>query len=272
MQNLPKEDIAVTMGNSMPMELGQLGPMGPMGPLQALESIDSTDAIPPAVSMAPMTTIPTIIGGAPSMSAMSSSSSTLPMSDSNVGLQIQIEEWDKPVIKNEVGNIINGSLEPSANDELSISDNVISREIGELESGWKRRREDSIGEPCKRTRVSPAVQLQSRSKRQLSSEEHLQVPFSPSLQQPQQRPGNKFLKCFSILRTNYLNLCSTYNGVLVKYNDSQAERAKLKVQNEELKALMDGLLHEVNILRSRERRKKRQSCNGTWTQKLKIDA
>lgn len=82
---------------------------------------------------------------------------------------------------------------------------------------------------------------------------------------------NKLFKNFTLLRTNYLNLCSTYNNLLTNYNTSLADASKLKAENLQLKALMDGLLHEVNVSRAKERRYNEDSNTGTLTQKLMID-
>ncbi|GMG55891.1 unnamed protein product [Ambrosiozyma monospora] len=67
---------------------------------------------------------------------------------------------------------------------------------------------------------------------------------------------NKFLKCFSFLRTNYLSICSSHNSLLAMYNNSEIERVKLKVENEEMKGLLDAALHELNVLRNNERKRK----------------
>ncbi|AWU75446.1 uncharacterized protein C5L36_0B06910 [Pichia kudriavzevii] len=86
---------------------------------------------------------------------------------------------------------------------------------------------------------------------------------------------NKFLKCFSILRTNYLSLCESYNKVLDKLefveeqnkallektkavSDSEREKWKMEkdrflLEREDMKAYLDGLLHEVTVLRQREK-------------------
>jgi hypothetical protein len=84
---------------------------------------------------------------------------------------------------------------------------------------------------------------------------------------------NKFLRCFSILRTNYLSLCESYNDLVDKLSASEEENRKLRSQSinldaekeqwkidkdrillerEEMKAILDSLLHEVTILRSKE--------------------
>lgn len=78
-------------------------------------------------------------------------------------------------------------------------------------------------------------------------------------------------KCFFVLKQNYLSLCSEYNNLLTDYNDTQGEKKRLKAQNMELKGLMDGLLHELNVLRSQKRRENRNVSNGILSEKLLID-
>ncbi|QPG75050.1 hypothetical protein FOA43_002390 [Brettanomyces nanus] len=114
--------------------------------------------------------------------------------------------------------------------------------------------------------ISSKPELETPKSDESKNPEKLEDPSEKLKTRPRQE--NKFLKCFSYLKTNYLNLCSTYNCLLVKYDNSEAEKVKLKIQNRELKGLMDGLLHEVNVLRAKERREKRATINGTWTQKL----
>ncbi len=78
-------------------------------------------------------------------------------------------------------------------------------------------------------------------------------------------------KYFKVLKHNYLGLCTEYNNLLTDYNDTQEEKAKLRAQNAELKGLMDGLLHELNILRGQKRRENRKVSNGILSEKLFID-
>lgn len=94
---------------------------------------------------------------------------------------------------------------------------------------------------------------------------------------------NKFLKCFSILRSNYLSLCSSYNEILDKLSATEAENKILKekteaeerereqwemdryryeLEREDMKAMLDGLLHEVTVLRNKERKRKVKSTIG----------
>ncbi|KAG0688750.1 PAX-interacting protein 1 [Pichia californica] len=94
---------------------------------------------------------------------------------------------------------------------------------------------------------------------------------------------NKILKCFSILRTNYLSLCTSYNEILDKLSDVETEnksllkkiedkenekeewkanKDRLYLEREDMKAMLDGLLHEVTILRRRERQSRKCSTIG----------
>lgn len=84
---------------------------------------------------------------------------------------------------------------------------------------------------------------------------------------------NKYLQCFSILRTNYLSLCESYNQMVDKLSACEEENKRLKNQSinldqekdqwkidkdrillerEEMKSMLDSLLHEVIILRRKE--------------------
>lgn len=94
---------------------------------------------------------------------------------------------------------------------------------------------------------------------------------------------SQYLKCFSILRANYLSLCNSYNEVLDKLstveteNESLSKRLKTKenekeqwkidkdrflLEREDMKAMLDGLLHEVSVLRRKERQNKMRSTVG----------
>lgn len=80
----------------------------------------------------------------------------------------------------------------------------------------------------------------------------------------------KLLKCFSILRTNYLSLCDSYNNLLDELESTeieknmftskcyemekdkkqwQFEKERLLLEREDMKSILDGLLHEVTTLR-----------------------
>lgn len=84
----------------------------------------------------------------------------------------------------------------------------------------------------------------------------------------------KLLKCFKTLRNNYLSLCESYNDVVDRLNGSEKERKMLAaktvnsetekedwkiekdrilLEREDMKAMLDALLHEVTILRRKDR-------------------
>ena len=82
--------------------------------------------------------------------------------------------------------------------------------------------------------------------------------------------NQKLLKCFSSLRNNYLSLCSSYNELVDKLesveqenqilieqsklnngNEEQwkIEKERFMLEREDMKSMLDALLHEVTILR-----------------------
>ncbi|ODV85832.1 hypothetical protein CANARDRAFT_22621 [[Candida] arabinofermentans NRRL YB-2248] len=97
----------------------------------------------------------------------------------------------------------------------------------------------------------PAIEAQVQASSQAPSQAQTQEQIPP----PPPPQENKFLKCFAMLKTNYLNLCSAYNTLIVKFNDSEVERVRLQAENGDLKCLLDASLHELNHLRAINRQK-----------------
>lgn len=162
---------------------------------------------------------------------------------------------DEFELDQEINKLISGPPDLSFDEECQTGDktqNTIAGTIQDIESAPQKRSsthlDDAVTEPSAKSK-KPKIETK--------------VPGTPD---------NKFLRCFSILRSNYLSLCESHNELvdrldameqenkklIEKSNEKEQEEWKIDkdrflLEREEMKAMLDSLLHEVTILRRKTR-------------------
>lgn len=207
---------------------------------------------------------------------------------------------DDDLVKNLKDDLFNNtdSLENHFNNTISndlyFDDNMLNKEIEQIISAPVEVQIDSVQkiendssnitdshnlESLKRTNEN----LELSTDFEISSKRRKIVHLENLSSDTEIEDNNKFLKCFSVLRTNYISLCESYNDLLDKleftesenrllvdkFNQIENEKEQWKIdkdrvllEREDMKSMLDGLLHEVTVLRHRERKNKVRSTIG----------
>ena len=215
--------------------------------------------------------------------------------DNELAKNIKAELFDNIHILDDRYNVqINTSNadNTAGNPEILLSDDILDKEIEQIisapldvqiDSIYSTENERSVDNnqaqfnPHKRAysvvRGTPTEDTLDRTKKRKVEETKPQSSLKET----------KFLKCFSILRANYLSLCNSYNEVLDKLSTAETEnqilsqrlaskenekeqwkidKERFLFEREDMKAILDGLLHEVTVLRRKERQNKMRSTIG----------
>ncbi|GAV29050.1 hypothetical protein PMKS-002529 [Pichia membranifaciens] len=215
--------------------------------------------------------------------------------DNELAKNIKAELFDNIHILDDRYNVqINTSNadNTAGNPEILLSDDILDKEIEQIISAPLDVQIDSIYSTENERSVDNNQAQLNRHKRAYSVVRG--TPTEDTLDRTKKRKvegtkpqssqkETKFLKCFSILRANYLSLCNSYNEVLDKLSTAETENQILSqrlaskenekeqwkidkdrflFEREDMKAMLDGLLHEVTVLRRKERQNKMRSTIG----------
>ncbi|ODQ45494.1 hypothetical protein PICMEDRAFT_13209 [Pichia membranifaciens NRRL Y-2026] len=215
--------------------------------------------------------------------------------DNELAKNIKAELFDDIHILDDRYNVqINTSnADNTASDpEILLNDDILDKEIEQIISAPLDVQIDSLySTENERLAVNNQAQLNPHKRaysvvRGTPTEDTLDRTKKRKVEETKTQSSQKetkFLKCFSILRANYLSVCNSYNEVVDKLSTVEAqnkilsqnlatkenEKEQWKIdkdrflfEREDMKAMLDGLLHEVTVLRRRERQNKMRSTIG----------
>ncbi|CAY70769.1 uncharacterized protein PAS_chr3_1212 [Komagataella phaffii GS115] len=128
-------------------------------------------------------------------------------------------------------SLINSSFARQQDNSNGNIDDLISKTLQELGSQMPLHQHDDVG-----------CQL-------VPTPDSLSPELSPFYLEKDKISDNKFLKSFDFLKTNYLNLCETFNRLLTKLNLTTMENQEIHEENMELKRLLEASLADNHRLR-----------------------
>ncbi|KAI0463562.1 hypothetical protein LJB42_002564 [Komagataella kurtzmanii] len=151
-------------------------------------------------------------------------------------IQSRVDDENYNLLPQESGDmllesLINSSFPRQQDNSNGNIDDLISKTLQELGSQMPLHQHDDIG--CLL----------------VPTPDSLSPELSPYYLEKDKISDNKFLKSFDFLKTNYLNLCETFNRLLTKLNLTTMENQEIHEENMELKRLLEASLADNYRLR-----------------------